>query len=138
MRIGLSGYFSCADAGTAMHASASSAADEPAARRRRREETFGSVMAISFRVDALGKQRRYGFGATRGSRGRRRRMRTLPVAGDVEPPAEPHLIERSRVVEELRKRACTRRAAGQARVQADRHDPRHVRTLRMELVERRL
>ena len=44
----------------------------------------------------------------------------------------------ARIVEELAERARARRPAGQARVQAHRHDPRRRRPLGVELVERGL
>ena len=59
-----------------------------------------------------------------------------PVLGDLAPGREPHALVREGVVEEPGEPVRAARAPDGALVQADRHEPRPVGALRVQLVER--
>ncbi len=59
----------------------------------------------------------------------------VPVARDIEAPADPDVVARAHVVEEARQRRDAPRPADQAAVQPHRHHARRGRALGVERVE---
>src|SRR5687767_8439450 len=63
-------------------------------------------------------------------------MRRAPVTGDVDAPAEPHVLVARRMAQELVEPGELARPAGEPAVEPDRHHLRAFLALRVERVER--